>query len=63
VFSYGLVGDNGIGKTTLLTRVVKGDIMGWPQDMKTVYVQHEVLAEMEETVMAFALKRCAATRP
>jgi ATPase subunit of ABC transporter with duplicated ATPase domains len=57
------VGDNGIGKTTLLTRVVKGDIMGWPQDMKTVYVQHEVLAELEETVMDFALKRCAPSQP
>eukprot|EP00240_Pyramimonas_obovata_P014588 CAMPEP_0118939408 /NCGR_PEP_ID=MMETSP1169-20130426/28826_1 /TAXON_ID=36882 /ORGANISM="Pyramimonas obovata, Strain CCMP722" /LENGTH=190 /DNA_ID=CAMNT_0006883671 /DNA_START=33 /DNA_END=602 /DNA_ORIENTATION=- len=51
---YGLVGENGIGKTTLLTRVVKGDIRGWPTHLKCVYVQHEVLAEASETVIHWA---------
>ncbi|KAK3244875.1 hypothetical protein CYMTET_45535 [Cymbomonas tetramitiformis] len=52
---YGLVGDNGIGKTTLLTRLSKGDINGWPGHLQCVYVQHEVLSENRETVLEFTL--------
>jgi len=39
---YGLVGQNGVGKTTLMTRVAQGDIHNFPTHLKCVYVQHEV---------------------
>lgn len=50
---YGLVGQNGVGKTTLLTRVAAGDIVGFPAGVRCVYVQHEVLAQDQESVLAF----------
>ena len=39
---YALVGQNGVGKTTLLTRVALGDIAGFPAGLRRAYVQHEV---------------------
>ena len=42
---YALVGHNGAGKTTLMTRLAKNDIRGFPQDLKCVYVKHEILSE------------------
>ena len=50
---YGVVGQNGAGKTTLLTRLAAGDIHGWPKDLRCVFVQHEVLAAEETSVLAF----------
>ena len=38
---YGVMGKNGAGKTTLLTNIGNGAIEGLPEDMKTVYVQHD----------------------
>lgn len=35
---YGLLGQNGVGKTTLLTRVAAGDIVGFPKDIHCVCV-------------------------
>ncbi len=35
---YGLVGRNGAGKTTLMTAINKGKLDGWPQHLKTFYV-------------------------
>ena len=40
---YGLVGQNGVGKTTLLTRIAAGDIDNFPTDLNCYYVQHEIL--------------------
>ena len=31
---YGLVGQNGVGKTTLLTRIAAGDIAGFPAGVR-----------------------------
>ena len=42
---YGLVGQNGVGKTTLLNRVAAGDINGWPHDVSVYYIQHEIVSE------------------
>ena len=58
---YGVVGQNGAGKTTLLTRLAAGDINGWPEDLRCVFVQHEVLVTLEETILGFHDR--AARRP
>ena len=50
---YGLVGQNGVGKTTLLTRLAAGDIHNFPAALRRVYVQHEVLAASDKSVSAF----------
>ena len=50
---YGMVGQNGAGKTTLLTRLAAGDINGFPKDIRCVFVQHEVLVTLEQTILAF----------
>ena len=50
---YGVVGQNGAGKTTLLTRLAAGDINGWPKDLRCVFVQHEVLVTLEDSISDF----------
>ena len=35
---YALVGQNGVGKTTLMNAIVNNKIDGWPQELKTAYV-------------------------
>ena len=40
---YGLLGKNGVGKTTLLRRIASGSIPGWPMHLTTAHVQQEVL--------------------
>jgi ATPase subunit of ABC transporter with duplicated ATPase domains len=52
---YGLVGQNGVGKTTLLTRVAAGDINNFPKDVSCYYIQHEILAEAGTGVLTFML--------
>ena len=37
---YGVVGNNGVGKTTLLNRIASREINGFPQDIKVLYIQH-----------------------
>jgi ATPase subunit of ABC transporter with duplicated ATPase domains len=58
---YALVGQNGVGKTTLLTRVAAGDIAGFPAGVRVVYVQHEVLAQSDASVTDFM--RAAGAEP
>ena len=41
---YGLVGANGVGKTTLLRRIAAGAVPGWPLHMRSYFVQQEELA-------------------
>ena len=50
---YGLIGQNGTGKTTLLNRLSAKDINGFPQELKTWYIRHEVLCEDGITVKTF----------
>lgn len=38
---YGLVGANGVGKTTLLRRIAAGAVPGWPLHMRSFLVQQE----------------------
>ena len=42
---YGLIGQNGVGKTTLLNRLAAKDISGFPQQIKTHYIRHETTCE------------------
>ena len=62
---YGLVGQNGVGKTTIMTRIAQQDIHNFPTHLKCVYVQHEVhrgKADAAETVYDFMLtqvRRCS----
>jgi ABC-type glutathione transport system ATPase component len=48
---YGIVGQNGVGKTTLLTRIDAGDIANFPTDIKVVFVRHEILANDDQNVL------------
>lgn len=36
---YGLIGRNGIGKTTLLNHIAKKDIDGFPQHLHVLHVE------------------------
>ena len=50
---YGVVGQNGTGKTTLLNRVAAKDIQGFPEGVSVYYIQHEILSEKSETIVDF----------
>jgi ATP-binding cassette subfamily F protein 3 len=39
---YGLIGRNGVGKTTLLKAVARGEIRGFPESLRVVHVQQEI---------------------
>jgi elongation factor 3 len=54
--TYGIVGQNGTGKTTLLNRVAAKDIAGFPPDVSVYYIQHEILSEKEETIVDFMVQ-------
>ena len=42
---YGLVGANGVGKTTLLSRMASGRVQNWPRYLNTIYVEQEVVGD------------------
>lgn len=50
---YGLVGQNGVGKSTLLGRIAQKDINGFPTGIKCVFVQHEILVQVAQSVTAY----------
>eukprot|EP00967_Tisochrysis_lutea_P016134 scaffold18191_cov25-Tisochrysis_lutea.AAC.1 len=50
---YGLIGQNGTGKTTLLNRLAAKDINGFPQELRTWYIRHEVLCDDGVDVRSF----------
>ena len=50
---YGLIGQNGTGKTTLLNRLAAKDITGFPTELKTFYIRHEVVCDDGINVKAF----------
>jgi len=54
--TYGIVGQNGTGKTTLLNRVAAKDISGFPADVSVYYILHEILSEKEETIVDFMVQ-------
>ena len=50
---YGLIGQNGTGKTTLLNRLAAKDITGFPTELRTFYIRHEVLCDDGVLVKSF----------
>jgi ATPase subunit of ABC transporter with duplicated ATPase domains len=57
---YGVVGQNGAGKTTLLTRLSAGDINGYPPGLRCVFVQHEVLVTLADSILDFLTSQAQA---
>ena len=57
---YGLIGQNGVGKTTLLNRMAAKDITGFPQDVRTWYIRHEVVCEDGVTVFEYMKQQSSA---
>ena len=54
---YGFVGQNGVGKTTILTRIAAKDIANFPMELKCYYVQHEELSDKPISVLDFMLEQ------
>mmetsp|Transcript_25748 Transcript_25748/g.33738 ORF Transcript_25748/g.33738 Transcript_25748/m.33738 type:complete len:1268 (-) Transcript_25748:328-4131(-) len=53
---YGLVGKNGVGKTTLMRNIASRAIDGLPEELNTVYVQHDIVGdEAEDSVLNYML--------
>eukprot|EP00960_Hanusia_phi_P063831 765591-Hanusia_phi.AAC.1 len=50
---YGVVGNNGVGKTTLLNRIASREVSNFPQNIKVLYIQHEVYVDLDCTVVDF----------
>jgi ATPase subunit of ABC transporter with duplicated ATPase domains len=52
---YGVVGENGVGKTTLLTKIAAGSkpegVPGWPSHVRTLLVEQECLGSETVTVL------------
>jgi len=61
---YGIVGRNGTGKTTLMSRVAERDIAGFPSDVRTALVQHEVTGcDERETALDYLRRLDEASVP
>ena len=61
---YGIVGRNGTGKTTLMSRVAERDIAGFPSDVRTALVQHEVTGcDERETALDYFRRLDGASAP
>ncbi|KAH8582226.1 ABC transporter [Cryptosporidium sp. chipmunk genotype I] len=48
---YGLIGRNGVGKSTLLTYIVRREVPGIPSDVSVACVEQELHYKPEETVL------------
>ncbi|KUF98753.1 Chromodomain-helicase-DNA-binding protein 7 [Phytophthora nicotianae] len=48
---YGLIGKNGVGKTTLMRNLASGAIEGLPETLRSVYVQHEDIVESQGSLL------------
>ena len=53
---YALVGQNGVGKTTLLNRINAGDINGFPSSLPRYFIEHEIIAETGEKCIPFLVR-------
>ncbi|KAG4304816.1 hypothetical protein PORY_001869 [Pneumocystis oryctolagi] len=54
---YGLCGPNGSGKSTLLRAISNGQVDGFPTELKTVYVEHDIDdTESKTSVLDFIAK-------
>ncbi|TDH71526.1 hypothetical protein CCR75_006485 [Bremia lactucae] len=48
---YGLIGQNGVGKTTLMRNLATGAIEGLPESLRCVYVQHEDIVTSQGSLL------------
>lgn len=46
---YGLIGDNGVGKSTLLRQLAKHGIPGQPRHLRCLYVKQEISVKVTDT--------------
>jgi ATPase subunit of ABC transporter with duplicated ATPase domains len=58
---YGIVGANGVGKSTLLRRVADCQLPNWPKDVRTMYIEHEIDGDTEVSCVDFLLAQPADT--
>lgn len=58
---YGIIGENGIGKSTLLRRLAKQSIPGVPLHFRFGYVQQEIPVIDNVTVLDYILRGAAST--
>ena len=47
---YGLIGRNGVGKSTLLYRIATGAVQNFPAYLKTLYIQQEIVGDNTNVV-------------
>jgi len=47
---YGLIGRNGIGKTTLLNHIARKDIEGFPKHLHVLHVEQEIEGDNKRVV-------------
>lgn len=52
---YGLIGRNGIGKTTLLNHIARKEVEGFPVHLHVLHVEQEIEPE-EKTVIEHVLE-------
>jgi len=53
---YGLVGQNGCGKTTLMRKMAIREMPGFPKSVRTLFVEHEIAGELQSlTAIKFML--------
>lgn len=55
---YGLIGENGVGKSTLLKAIARGDVDAFPKHLRVLHVRQEVPSHLSQdlTVMNAVLK-------
>ncbi|KXS10051.1 hypothetical protein M427DRAFT_62992 [Gonapodya prolifera JEL478] len=46
---YGLIGRNGVGKSTLLRVIGNGNLVGWPSNISVLYVEQELVGSSGKT--------------
>ena len=52
---YGLMGQNGVGKTTLMRNIANGSLDGLPEGLRTVYVESNPASNLDTPVVDFVL--------
>lgn len=53
---YGLIGRNGVGKSTLLKAIGHGQLIGWPKNIRVLYVEQLEDVDTDQSVIDIVLK-------
>ncbi|KAJ3124745.1 hypothetical protein HK098_000891 [Nowakowskiella sp. JEL0407] len=54
-YKYGLIGRNGVGKSTLLRAIGEKSMIGFPKNIKTLYVEQEAIGDENTNVIQSVL--------